>query len=139
MKIKIIDGEIKAINPKQEIVFKTFIQKANNNGKVYDLFFEEESVFISDKQKNLYSAIVIKVAEETGNDYVDIDKHLQNFLPQREEETIVGTEILKVKFDNMYNYEFQKFIEDILAYIKDFFNIKMSLDITDGITQIMTK
>jgi hypothetical protein len=133
-KVIIESKEIRPINGIQEKRLNAFLQKITDNGKVYNLYLEEDNNDITDKQKNLYNAIVIKVAEDTGNEFKDVHKHFEKFLPEQLQATAYSgePELCKISFESLSKEQFETFLENVLKETKEFFGISMRLDYDDN-------
>ncbi len=128
-KIRIENNEIVPINPVQSKLFKAFVSRLNNTGKVLNIHFDEESDDITDKQKNLYSAIVIRIADDTGNDFKTVDDHFKKFLPKEVKGTAFSQpELCQLAFDSLNKPQYESFLESVIQETKEFFGMNLRLE-----------
>lgn len=80
----------------------------------------DESPFITEKQKTLFKVLVGKISDISGNDKDTI------------EQTLVENLLTDKDWRKLSNAEFNDFIEKIVVFCNEFFNLNISYNEANG-------
>jgi len=140
-KVFVENEEFRPVNDVQAKKLSSFLKKISDKGHVFNLYLEEDRDAITDKQKALYSAIVIRVSEDTGSDFSEVDTHFKKFLPKEIKGRALDNseELYTLSFESLKQYEFDIFLNEVLREAKEFFGINMQLDYVNNVTRIIIK
>lgn len=140
-KVFVENKEFRPVNDVQAKKLSSFLEKISDKGHVFNLYLEEDRDAITDKQKGLYSAIVIRVSEDNGSDFSEVDDHFKRFLPKEIKGNALdnSVELYTISFENLKQHEFDIFLNEVLREAKLFFGVNMQLDYVDNVTRIIIK
>ena len=109
-------------------------------GEWFTLSLQQLEKKTSEQQKRLFNGFVIKVAEQTGNDFRSVQKEFFNLLPDsgKGELDLFGEPIVeRMSLDDLNFGQFDQFLSDCVTFTEINIGLKYSIYTDDEIGTVI--
>lgn len=113
------DGSVDFLDKQDKAAYERLLSSIKRSGRnkfkvIIQLLDEGKS--LSESQKNLFNVLIDKISDYSGNDFNTV------------RETLVKNILVNKDVDDLNHSEFNGFLEAIIVFCNDFFNLNVSFN-----------
>lgn len=123
---KIVSGKF-VPDKSHETFYNSFIKRCED-GDIYISIDIKKAKRKSDRQANLFQAVLFEVAKATNTNLTDVIKSLSHLRIMDEE----STEFVFKDFADYSTEEFSQFIDDAIDYLNDIHSLNLHVETING-------